>query len=58
MAVIGLAGTGALPEDFDSRLSHLKRVFIATDPDEPGRKAAEKLHGEARPPRLRHAVAQ
>ena len=43
MAVIGLAGTGALPDDFDSRMSNLKRVFIATDPDEPGRKAAEKL---------------
>ena len=43
MAVIGLAGTGALPEDFNSRLAHLKRVFIATDPDDPGRKAAEKL---------------
>lgn len=43
MAVIGLAGTGALPEDFNSRLAHLKRVWIATDPDEPGRKAADKL---------------
>ena len=44
IAVVGLAGTGALPDDFDSRLAHLKRVWIGTDPDEPGRKAAEKLH--------------
>jgi 5S rRNA maturation endonuclease (ribonuclease M5) len=43
MAVIGLAGTGAIPEDFAQRLAHLRRVFIATDPDEPGRKAADKL---------------
>jgi hypothetical protein len=43
MAVVGLAGTGALPEDFNSRIAHLKRVFIATDPDDPGRKSAEKL---------------
>jgi 5S rRNA maturation endonuclease (ribonuclease M5) len=43
MAVIGLAGTGALPEDFDRRLADLKRVFIATDPDDAGRKAADKL---------------
>jgi hypothetical protein len=49
MAVVGLAGTGALPEDFDSRLSHLKRVFIGTDPDDPGRKAAEKLHDRIGP---------
>lgn len=43
MAVVGLAGTGAVPEDFLHRLSHLKRIWIATDPDEPGRRAAEKL---------------
>jgi hypothetical protein len=43
MAVIGLAGTGAIPEDFDQRLAGLKRIFIATDPDAPGRKAADKL---------------
>jgi 5S rRNA maturation endonuclease (ribonuclease M5) len=43
LAVVGLAGTGALPEDFVQRLSGLKRIFIATDPDDPGRKAAEKL---------------
>lgn len=43
MAVVGLAGTGAIPDDFHQRLSHLKRIFIATDPDEPGRKAAAKL---------------
>lgn len=43
MAVVGLAGTGAIPEDFEQRISHLKRVFIGTDPDGPGRKAAEKL---------------
>lgn len=43
LAVIGLAGTGALPEDFALRLAHLRRVFIATDPDIAGRKAAAKL---------------
>jgi 5S rRNA maturation endonuclease (ribonuclease M5) len=43
MAVVGLAGTNALPEDFDARLAHLRRVFIGTDPDEPGRRAADKL---------------
>ena len=43
MAVVGLAGTGALPQDFESRVAHLKRIFIGTDPDGPGRKAAEKL---------------
>jgi 5S rRNA maturation endonuclease (ribonuclease M5) len=42
MAVIGLAGTGALPDDLNARLAHLKRVWIGSDPDEPGRKAAEK----------------
>jgi hypothetical protein len=43
MAVIGIAGTGAIPEDFDHRIAGLRRIFIATDPDAPGRKAAEKL---------------
>lgn len=43
IAVVGLAGTGALPEDFDNRLAHLRRIYIATDPDQPGRRAAEKL---------------
>lgn len=43
MAVLGLAGTGAMPADFDSRVAHLKHIFIATDPDVPGRKAAEEI---------------
>ena len=43
MAVIGLAGTNALPDDFDNRLAGLKRIFIGTDPDTPGRNAATRL---------------
>lgn len=54
IAVIGLAGTGALPEDFDDRLKHLKRIYIATDPDGAGRKAAEKI--EARVGQRSHVV--
>lgn len=42
-AVVGIAGTGAIPDDFAIRLSHARRVFIGTDPDEAGRRAAEKL---------------
>jgi 5S rRNA maturation endonuclease (ribonuclease M5) len=42
-AVVGLAGTGAIPEDFLTRISHLKRIWIATDPDVAGRRAADKL---------------
>lgn len=41
--VIGLPGANAVPEDIDYRLESAKRIFIGTDPDETGRKAAEKL---------------
>ena len=43
MAVIGLAGVQSLPGDFVDRLSHLKRIWIGTDPDEAGRRGADKL---------------
>lgn len=43
MAVIGLPGVTTLPEDFLSRIAHLKRIYIGTDPDEAGRRGAEKL---------------
>jgi 5S rRNA maturation endonuclease (ribonuclease M5) len=43
IAVVGIPGASAFPEDFDRKLESAKRIFIGTDPDEPGRKAAEKL---------------
>lgn len=43
MAVIGIAGVNAIPDDFDQRLVSLRRIYIGTDPDTAGRLAAEKL---------------
>lgn len=43
IAVLGLAGTNALPDDLEYRLANCRRIFIGTDPDDPGRKAAHKL---------------
>jgi 5S rRNA maturation endonuclease (ribonuclease M5)/archaellum biogenesis ATPase FlaH len=43
MRVCGLAGVQTWPEDADAILSKAKRVYIATDPDEAGRKGAEKI---------------
>lgn len=43
IAVVGLPGTNALPDDLDDYLSDLKRIYIGFDSDEPGRLAAEKL---------------
>lgn len=43
MAVVGLAGTNAMPDDLDHRLRNCRRIFLGTDPDDPGRKAANKL---------------
>jgi 5S rRNA maturation endonuclease (ribonuclease M5)/archaellum biogenesis ATPase FlaH len=43
MRVCGLAGVQTWPDDADAILSKAKRVYIATDPDEAGRKGAEKI---------------
>lgn len=43
VAVIGLPGTQALPDNFESYFTHVKRVFIGFDGDEAGRKGAEKI---------------
>lgn len=43
IGVVGLAGTGAWPENIDSYFTHVKRVFIGFDSDAPGKRAAEKL---------------
>jgi archaellum biogenesis ATPase FlaH len=43
IAVVGLPGTNAFPEDLDDRLTEIKRIYLGFDSDEPGRIAAEKL---------------
>ncbi len=43
MAVIGLAGTDAVPDEFWSAMKDMKRVYLAFDSDEPGRKAATRI---------------
>lgn len=43
MGVVGLPGLQAVPEEFDSAMSRMQRVFIGFDSDEPGRKAAVKM---------------
>lgn len=43
IAVIGLPGTQALPDNFESYFTTVKRIFIGFDGDEAGRKGAEKL---------------
>lgn len=43
LAVVGLPGTSAYPEELDDYLSDIKRIFIAFDSDDPGKLAAEKL---------------
>jgi len=42
-AVVGIPGAGALPAGFESYFSEAKRVFIALDPDDTGKKAALKI---------------
>ncbi len=43
IAVVGLPGTNAIPEDFQDLLSDLKRIYLGFDSDEPGKRAAEAL---------------
>lgn len=43
MAVVGLPGTSAVPEDLEDYLRDIKRVFVGFDSDEPGKIAADKL---------------
>ena len=43
IAVVGLAGVHSLPADLDTLLENVKRIYIGTDPDEAGRKAADRL---------------
>ena len=43
IAVVGLPGTNAFPDDLEDRLSEVKRIYVGFDSDEPGRVAAEKL---------------
>jgi archaellum biogenesis ATPase FlaH/5S rRNA maturation endonuclease (ribonuclease M5) len=43
LAVVGLAGVGAIPEEFDDLLSGVKRIYLGLDPDEAGKRATEAL---------------
>lgn len=43
IAVVGLAGTGAMPANLEDYFSEARRVFIGLDPDDPGKRAAVKL---------------
>jgi hypothetical protein len=43
MAIVGVPGTQAIPDDFFDALSHLKRIYLGFDNDEAGRKAAAAL---------------
>lgn len=43
IAIVGLAGTGALPENFASYFQNVKRVFLGLDPDDAGKRAAAKI---------------
>jgi len=42
--VIALPGCQSWPEDMESDLQHLKKIYVALDPDVEGKKAAIKLH--------------
>jgi archaellum biogenesis ATPase FlaH len=43
IAVIGLPGTNAIPDELDDVLSDVKRIYIGFDSDDPGQRAAETL---------------
>lgn len=43
LRVCAVPGVQVWPEDADAILAEAKRIFIATDPDEPGRRGAEKI---------------
>jgi hypothetical protein len=38
IAVVGIAGTNAIPDDFYDRLVHLKRIYLGLDSDDSGRR--------------------
>ncbi len=43
IAVIGMPGTNAIPEELPDLLTNVKRIYIGFDSDEPGKRAAESL---------------
>jgi RecA/RadA recombinase len=43
IAVIGLPGTQALPDNFESYFTNVKRIFVGFDGDEAGRKGAQAI---------------
>lgn len=43
IAVVGIAGANALPDNFESYFASAKRVYIALDPDDTGKKGAVKI---------------
>ncbi len=43
IAVVGIAGAGALPPNFESYFKNAKRVYIGLDPDDTGKKGAIKI---------------
>lgn len=43
IAVIGLPGTNAWPDDLDDRLAGIKRLYVGFDSDKPGQSAGERL---------------
>ncbi len=43
IAVIGLPGVSAIPEEFDDLLSDVKRIYLGLDSDDAGKRAAETL---------------
>lgn len=43
IAVVGIPGVHSLPEDLDAQLENVRRIYVGTDPDEAGRKAADRL---------------
>lgn len=45
-AVVGLAGANALPHNFASYFTTARKVYLALDPDDTGRKAAVKIKEE------------
>lgn len=43
IAVVGIPGAGSLPSGFEGYFTEAKRVYVALDPDDVGRKAAMKI---------------
>ena len=46
MAVVGLAGAGSWPEGFIENLTQCRKVFIGLDPDDTGKRNAQKILDE------------